>query len=363
MQNARVKILRTFYLGILASFYGITAMGEPVDPTGQELVAAPIEALNSPSLLSAVEENSRLAAHGNDRHYTNGVMLSYTTGPLSENCIWNAPTRWLGESTFLFHPLSPKTDDRLEWIILGQSIFTPQDHSAPDPSLNDRPYAGWLYTGLDFIQDSDAQQLTSLEFLGGIVGPWALGRETQNSVHDLFGFHSVRGWNYQLSNEFGFTASWERKWRFNHELGDGYSWEIIPDAGATAGNVFTYAEAGFLVRFGRGLKADWGPEMIRPGYSGSSYFSGQRAGVKFGWDFFVGAQARAVALNIFLDGNTFQNSRSVVKEPVVADLIVGAELFSIGGLRFGFSLVTRTPEFRKQTGMDNFGSFHGVCAF
>jgi hypothetical protein len=77
----------------------------------------------------------------------------------------------------------------------------------------------------------------------------------------------------------------------------------------------------------------------------------------FGWDFYVGAQARAVALNIFLDGNTFQNSRSVVKEPVVGDLIVGAELFSIGGLRFGFSLVARTPEFRKQAGLDNFGSF------
>jgi hypothetical protein len=61
--------------------------------------------------------------------------------------------------------------------------------------------------------------------------------------------------------------------------------------------------------------------MIRPGYSGSSYFSGERAGVKFGWDFFVGTQARAVARNIFLDGSTFQNSRSVVKEPVVADLI------------------------------------------
>jgi lipid A 3-O-deacylase len=363
MQNGRMKILRTFCLGVLAGFCSMTATAEPVDPTGQELVTPPIQALTSPSVLSAVEENSRLSAHGNDRHYTNGAMLSYTTGPLNENCLWNAPIRWLGDSTFLFHPQSLKTDDRLEWIIFGQSLFTPQDHNASDPSLNDRPYAGWLYTGLDFIQDADAKELTSLELLAGVVGPWALGRQTQNSVHDLFGFHSVKGWNYQLNNEFGFTASWERKWRFNHELGEGYSWEIIPDAGATAGNVFTYAEAGFLVRLGRGLKADWGPEMVRPGYSGSSYFSGERAGVRFGWDFYVGAQARAVAWNIFLDGNTFQNSRSVVKEPVVADLIVGAELFSIGGLRFGFSLVTRTPEFRKQTGMDNFGSFHGACAF
>jgi lipid A 3-O-deacylase len=358
-----MKILGAFYLGVLACCCGLNARGGPVDSTAQEAVAAPIQALTSPSQLSAVEENSRLAAHGNDRHYTNGAMLAYTTGPLSENCIWNAPIRWLGESTFLFQPQTRETDDRLEWIIFGQSIFTPQDHSPQDPSLNDRPYAGWLYTGLDFIQDSDAQQLTSLEFLAGVVGPGALARQIQNGVHNLFGFHTVRGWDFQLGNEFGFTASWERKWRFNHELGQGYSWEIIPDAGVTAGNVFTYAEAGFLVRIGRGLKADWGPELIRPGYSGSSYFSGERAGVKFGWDFFVGTQARAVARNIFLDGNTFQNSRSVVKEPVVADLIVGAELFSISGFRFGFSLVTRTPEFRKQTGVDNFGSFDGVCAF
>ena len=66
---------------------------------------------------------------------------------------------------FSFTPGPLKTDDRLEWIILGQSIFTPQNHDVSDPSLNDRPYAGWLYTGLDFIQDADAQQLTSLEFL------------------------------------------------------------------------------------------------------------------------------------------------------------------------------------------------------
>jgi lipid A 3-O-deacylase len=90
---------------------------------------------------------------------------------------------------------------------------------------------------------------------------------------------------------------------------------------------------------------------------------GDRSGVKFGWDFFFGTQGRAVARNIFLDGNTFQNSRSVVKEPVVADLIIGAELFSKGGFRFGFSLVARTPEFRKQMGIDNFGSLDGTYAF
>jgi hypothetical protein len=36
-------------LGILASFYGSSATAEPVDPTGQELVAPPIQTITSPS--------------------------------------------------------------------------------------------------------------------------------------------------------------------------------------------------------------------------------------------------------------------------------------------------------------------------
>jgi lipid A 3-O-deacylase len=167
-----------------------------------------MQALASPGLLSAVEENATFAPHGDDRHDINGTNVSYTTGSLSEENILNAPTRWLGDSTFLFHRQTGETDDRLEWTILGQSIFTPENHRVSNPSLNDRPYAGWLYAGLNFIQDEDVKQLTSLEFLGDIVGPWALGRQVQNNVHALFGEELARGWNHQLGNEFGFTVSW-----------------------------------------------------------------------------------------------------------------------------------------------------------
>ena len=39
---------------------------------------------------------------------------------------------------------------------------------------------------------------------------------------------------------------------------------------------------------------------------------------------------------------------------MVADLIVGTELFCYKGFRFGFSIITRIPEFRKQRGVDTF---------
>jgi len=352
-----------FRLIVATGVYFVLGPGGSVAAADQDVGYAPVQASTSPGLFSAVEENADLSLHGNDRHYVNGVKVAYTTGSLCDSSLWNAPIRWLGDCTFLFHRPTTETDDRLQWNILGQSIFTPKDHLASDPSLNDRPYAGWLYTGLEYIQNLENRQLTSLDLLGGIVGPWALGRQVQNNVHALFGLQLARGWNHQLGNEFGFTASWTRRWRFNHPMGHGYSWEIIPETGITAGNVFTFADAGSLVRWGRGLNADWGPERILPGYSGTSYFAPERAELKFGWDFFVGTEGRAVARNIFLDGNTFQNSRSVVKEIEVADLIVGTELFGMGRIRFGFSLVARTPEFRKQTGMDYFGSIDGTYVF
>ena len=327
-----------------------------------ESAEAPMVKSSASGQLTNIIENASLAPYGRDRHYTNGVELAYTTGSLPENDFRSAPIRLLSQG-FLFHVPGPETDERVEWTILGQNLFTPEDHEARNPTLDDRPYAGWLYTGLNFIQDVDDRQLTALRILGGVVGPWAVGRQIQNSFHDIIGSDPARGWRYQLGNEFGFMISWERKWRFNHELGSSYSWELIPDAGITVGNLFDFAEIGALARWGRGLKASWGPEFIHPGYSGTSYFAESRLKEKFGFAFFLGVQGRVVARNIFLDGNTFQNSRSVDKIPAVADIFLGTEIFSKYGIRFSFSIAARTPEFKKQKGMDAYGSFNGLFVF
>lgn len=51
-----------------------------------------------------------------------------------------------------------------------------------------------------------------------------------------------------------------------------------------------------------------------------------------------------------------------MKEIVVAALIVGTELFCYKGFRLGFSIIARTPEFRKQLGVDTFESFNGAAS-
>jgi lipid A 3-O-deacylase len=152
--------------------------------------------------------------------------------------------------------------------------------------------------------------------------------------------------------------------RLGVELPEKFGLEFIPDAGITAGNVFTYGELGGIVRFGRGLKANWGPELIRPGYSGTSYFEAARArDIGLGIALFGGVQGRAIARNIFLDGNSFASSRSVPKNYLVGDLIFGLQLFYSNYLSVSAAYVTRSSEFHNQGGWDKFGSINGSFEF
>ena len=75
------------------------------------------------------------------------------------------------------------------------------------------------------------------------------------------------------------------------------------------------------------------PPRIRPGLSGSNFFlSDTDSGRDFGWYLFGGVEGRAVAHNLFLDGNTFAKSLSVQKKTFVADFQGGRLTTDAGAL-------------------------------
>src|SRR5690606_29516762 len=129
--------------------------------------------------------------------------------------------------------------------------------------------------------------------------------------------------------------------------------EVIPHAGAAIGNIHTHANAGATLRFGKNLQRDYGPPHIQPSLPGSGHFQASR---HFSWYAFAGVEGRLVARNIFLDGNSFRNSRHVRKEPWVGDLQFGLALIW-PGLRLTYTHVLRSQEFREQREADNYGSF------
>ena len=74
---------------------------------------------------------------------------------------------------------------------------------------------------------------------------------------------------------------------------------------------------------------------------------------------FAGAQGRAVLRNLFLDGNTFEESSSVDREVFVLDGSAGLSLV-FGQLSrpamLSFTFVWRGKEFAGQRKVDRFGS-------
>lgn len=299
--------------------------------------------------LTIIEENDSIYLD-DDRYYTQGAQLTWLSPSVGADSAFYSPFEWLSGG-----PLAPfrgggQWRQRRYEILLGQQVFTPSDISEKNPPAEDRPYAGWLYGGIGMIQDTDHRELDHLEVTAGIVGPESMGSNAQNDWHQFIGIGEAQGWDHQLHDEPGIMISYERKWRFNQPLFWGQEVEAIPELGATVGNVMTYGETGLTLRFGQGLLADYGQQRMRPSTSGTSYFNADAMTSPFGYYVYVAAQGRAVGRNIFLDGNTDGDSRSVDKKPLVGDLSAGVAMFWSDTFRLDASATYRTKEFDGQEG-------------
>lgn len=279
-----------------------------------------------------------------DRNYTNGVRASWLSGP-------DKTPAWALSVARRF-PLFPEGGTVRTSYAVGQNMYTPDDIALRNPPLDDRPYAGWLYGSIGLITET-GRRLVQLELTFGVVGPASLAERTQKFIHKITDSPEPRGWDSQLKNEPGLVLTYQRSWRgFVSESVAGFGFDATPHVGGVLGNVFTYANVGLTLRFGQRLPLDYGPPRIQPGLPGSGFFMPQD---DFGWYLFAGVEGRAVARNIFLDGNTFRDSRSVDKEPLVGDLQFGIAL-TWRDMRLSYIHVLRTREFETQDGADDFGA-------
>lgn len=327
---------------------GTAALADPADDAAPELDPEDTRAF------FFYIENDFFA--GTDRHYTNAVKLTWLSRGL--NSIIDDPTLPRSVAGFLDDLPLPR-DERIfnVGLSLGQNIYTPEDTDATELIEDDRPYAAWIYGSLA-LHSKTQTLLDSFELSAGWIGPPALGEETQNTIHRLINDFEAEGWDNQLDFEPTLMLTWRRTWR---ELlgapGDGFGWDVMPHVGLTVGNVFTFANAGGEVRLGWNLPSEFGASRIQPGagVGTPSRVDDPFARGDFGIFGFGALDARLVARNIFLDGNTFRDSHSVDKNHAVFDAAVGFGLF-YRKVRLTYSYVYRSDEFK---GGDNFGQLFG----
>jgi hypothetical protein len=300
---------------------------------------------------------------GTDRHYTNGFKLTWIYSDLAswERDGWRK--KLLQAIPFANRPEAQRNFG----FAIGQNIYTPQDQDAFVPDPTDRPYAGWSYLELCFLSKTEhIADTVSLQI--GMVGRHSYAQDIQQVVHEWLNDSRPNGWDHQLHDELGVNVVFERKWRlygraFNGTLGV----DLVPHAGISLGNVQMYANAGGALRLGFNLPSDFGVQLIRPGGGGNTVIDDfdPRIAVGRDWSFFVfgAVEGRAMARDIFLDGNTFKDSPSVEKKSLVADLSYGVG-FIAGRWQLTFTQVYRTREFEAQRhDFNDFGSVTLSYAF
>jgi len=295
-------------------------------------------------------ENDKYFA-GTDQHYTNGFKLTW----LGETNL-NQSRRFVQEAARFIPWMDP---EHVDWhykvgFALGQNTYTPTDTDTTALIPGDRPYAAWLYGSILLHAQLD-NQLRLVELTVGVVGPSALGELTQNAWHDVIHVPHANGWANQLHDEPGLQLSWERRyrtWQWTEAAASPFGLDLVLRHRVTLGNVATHLAGGTVVRLGWHLPADFGADLIRPG-GGNTPNDGSPD--RFSAYIYASGEARAVARDLFLDGNTWRASPSVDKRPVVADLNLGFVLHW-PRCQLAYTQNYRTKEFYGQLRRDVFGS-------
>lgn len=322
--------------------------------------------LSQGAFFGVIEENDRwsdpLTRHHSDRHYTQGLKVVYMAG---YDELTNFPATL--NRTIPAFGFSPELS-QVGWVIIGQNIYTPTDLSEGDLIPRDRPYAGWLYSGFIFQRrdaavPGEVSTLESFELDLGLTGKPSLAEPSQRTVHRRWFPENIpHGWEHQIRSEPGLMLRYGRLWRLAPGTGClAGNLDLIPHLGVSLGNIETFAAGGATLRVGWNLPDDFGVQPIDA--TAALHGGYDDGGPQWGVHAFGRVEGRAVAHNIFLDGNLFRDSHRVAKEPFVADLSCGVVFQLTRYVQVSYVRILRTEEFDRQKRYDLFGSLILKIAF
>lgn len=291
------------------------------------------------SVLSVKHENDGLAS-SDDGHFTSGAALNWAFEPEAQSWIQrlaNAlPDSFIGNA------------DMAAFRLVHQ-IYTPNNIEQRGLIADDRPYAGMVYSGMSLYESvpmGNWRQSTDLHLDIGLVGPSSLADSIQREVHRITESDRPRGWGNQLGDELIVNVTMRRQW-WNSSPLIGKAFAHGPSIGAALGNLYTYASAGYSVRWGNEAA---GIPTLTPNPSSRHHMVG-----KEGWYLFASVDGYYMAQNLTLDGNTFRNSHSVDRKAWVGDVSAGLAL-AWNDWQVTYAAVQRSREFDGQEEQDKFGS-------
>jgi hypothetical protein len=328
----------------LAAFGANPAWGDEPDCSGSS---------DYQYILSFTFENDIFC--GLDNYYTSGARLSLLSAPV-EGMGPKGYRRKVLEATSFLPFLGDEDRSHFFSESLNMAICTPEDITRRVPEEGDPPYSGIWFSNTG-IHSRSRDSLHSY-FLGlGWVGPSTQVDNVQHTIHQITGSDIPKGWHTQLRDEplVNLYYQYSRK-LLELDVFDSLDLDLLGNCGGGAGNFYVGGNTGITCRLGKTLEGSFGPRNNFMMENIRTALLGAKQGPENLFCFvFLGLGGHGIAHLLPLDGNTFQDSRSVKKNPWVGSLMGG---LALGNDHFvlTWSMYTTTAMCAKKNENTSYGS-------
>ncbi|KXZ38535.1 lipid A deacylase LpxR family protein [Vibrio alginolyticus] len=312
---------------------------------------SPVAIASTKSTVSFTIDNDGI--FGVDQDYTNGVFLSYATDQLIQESQW----KWLSLANSEHANI-----DKIE-LVLGHKMWTPSDIEADYPLINDRPYAGYLHTEINYLSLT-SDKAVRYNFTIGATGESSLSEKAQEIVHGITGSTDPQGWDYQIEDKVAFSLGYRVFNKLMRSEEQKTQWEITNINDINAGNFRSDVSQGVMFRWGTNLANSIGAANISLESPFSASMIAQNTS---SWFLFTGFKGRYRFNDMTIEGD-----RPGIPEPSApydvtlqnwqASAVAGVSWYNQNyGASITFTI--KTPDYEEaQTDVYGTGSF-SVFAF
>lgn len=291
-------------------------------------------------------DNNIFQRYMKDRDYTGGIAFTASGGRAQSGWLNIDPVRaWLFDSVISTGPVEGTI--RRHSVQYGLTWFTPDDITATEPILDDRPFASLLYitnTALTVRPASNLALRSSLSL--GLLGLDMSG-SIQSSIHELTGSQKVNGWDNQVSSGGEPTAMLTLS--VQREISASDSYQLTSHLEGNVG-YSTDVNAGLNWRWGRLNSPWWSFNPLHYEYMESaSGGESSAAGLLPEFYFFAAVDVKYRIYSVLLQGQ-FRDSVHTLNsdqiEHAIAGIASGVARDFGDGYQVSLTVRGTTPEFK-----------------
>ncbi|NRB39010.1 MAG: lipid A deacylase LpxR family protein [Pseudomonadales bacterium] len=338
----------------------VTVLSEPQDAPCPKTCNTPAE--NKAESHDAISfslymDNDTFAGSRDDGDYTGGLALAFSGKNAAQS--WFCIRALLSLLDFSLNFAGSATkQSQGHGCELGLALFTPSDIKVSTPIVDDRPYASLLYlsnTQQVLSADASYSWLASLSI--GILGLDAAGN-FQNAIHKAIDANEAKGWEHQISAGGEPTMQYSLTLQQYHHTAISYL-QISTAAGINIGYI-SDAVIGINMRMGNIQSAPYNFNVYTNSYGNKSKLSLLKNHVFNEFYFLAGANIKARAYNVFLQGqfksSTIRYSHDEV-EPIILEIWAGTGLEFNTGIEVSYIIRYQSSEVK--VGLANRKLFYG----